>query len=262
MYPHHQRTTENLLRLFEGNRDVLAIILGGSVAKGLERPDSDVDAIVVITDERYADLAKENRLSECITEGCDYQGGYFDLKYCTKDYLRAVAERGSEPSRNAFVCAKCLFSSDEEITQLVPQIGMFQRAEKADKMLSFYSALALNHGYFWDASEDNLYLRIRAAADIVLFGYRLLLQDSQILFPCHKALSQTVMRMENKPEGIGEKEHNLLTRLDDESKKAFIDAILGAIDYAPPQDWSLILTRYINDNEQWWYKNRPVIAEW
>ncbi len=262
MYEHHEKSTENLMGYFKGDEAVLAIVLGGSVAKGCERPDSDLDAIIVVTDEKYADLEKSNRLSECIEGYCTYKGGYFDIKYCTVQYLRTLAQRGSEPSRNAFVSAKCLYSKNPEINDLIPQIGVFQKNLKEEKLFSFYSALSLNNGYFWRVSQNNIYLRHKAAADIVLFGFRLLLQDNEVLFPCHKALLQTVKSLKNKPENIVEKANAFLSQLTDETREDFASSIKKFISYTPPADFSAILSRFIDDNELWWYKERPVIAEW
>ncbi len=262
MYDHHRQSIDNLISYFDGDPDVIAIVLGGSVAKGLARPDSDIDAIIVVTDERHAALTKENRLSECITGHCTYEGGYFDLKYTTKAYLKAVAEHGSEPSRNAFVSAQCLVSRDEEIAVLLEQVPVFQQSEKPDKLLSFYSALVLNNGYFWNVSKDNPYLRLRAVGDIVLFGIRLLLQDREVLFPCHKALLQTVSRLSDKPEDIMGVTERFLSIPTNETRKAFVELITSSISFKPPEDFSHILTRYVEDNELWWYKHRPNIAEW
>lgn len=262
MFEHHRQSIENLIGYFKEDEEVIAVVLGGSVAKGLERPDSDIDAIVVVTESRYADLEKGNRLSECIRGHCTYESGYFDIKYCTEAYLKALARAGSEPSRNAFLSSRCLFTRNPEVEDLVQQIPVFQKQDKAEKMLSFYSAFNLNYGYFWKCSSDNLYLRTRVIADIVLFGFRLLLQENEVLFPCHKALSDTVSRLENRPKDILEKAADLMTRPSDETKNAFVRGILDFIEYKPPQDLSTVLTRFIDDNELWWYKHRPVIAEW
>ena len=51
MYKHHEESLENLKKYFRDKEEVIALIFGGSVAKGCERPDSDLDAMVVITDE-------------------------------------------------------------------------------------------------------------------------------------------------------------------------------------------------------------------
>jgi len=262
MHPHHQASIHNLIALFRDEPGILAIILGGSVAKGLARADSDIDAILVVTEEKHAALSAANRLSECVWGHCTYEGGYFDLKYTTLPYLYALAARGSEPSRNAFASAVRLHGGDEALDRLLAAIPVFQRNEKDEKMLSFYSALDLNAGYFWGASVNNPYLRVRAASDIVLFGLRLLLQHSEVLFPCHKALLDTVAALASKPAGIVDKAEAFLTYLTDDAKNEFVNAILDFIDYVPPADYTVPLTRFIDDNELWWYKQRPVIAEW
>ena len=84
MYPHHQESIEKLLEYFRPDPDVTAIILGGSVAKGLERSDSDIDAIVVVTPEKLQQLQAEGRRTECIFGYCTYPEGYFDIKYCDR----------------------------------------------------------------------------------------------------------------------------------------------------------------------------------
>lgn len=105
-------------------------------------------------------------------------------------------------------------------------------------------------------------MRTRAATDIVLFGFRLLLQESKVFFPCHKSLMKTVSALTNKPDNIIEKSELLLKQLDDTSKEDFVNSILNFIKYKPPEDYSVVLTRFVDDNEQWWLKHRPVISEW
>ena len=80
MYPHHERAIESLKEYFSKQPGVIAVIFGGSVAKGLERPDSDIDAMIVVTDDRYEELRNQNLLSQVIFGYCDYEGGYFDVK--------------------------------------------------------------------------------------------------------------------------------------------------------------------------------------
>jgi len=60
IYPHHEESIQKLIEYFSPNQEVLAIILGGSVAKGLARPDSDIDAEIIVTDAYYARLSAEN----------------------------------------------------------------------------------------------------------------------------------------------------------------------------------------------------------
>ena len=108
------------------------------------RPDSDLDAMVIVPDEYYEKLLEENRTAETINGLCTYEGGYFDVKYMTKDYLRAAAERGSEPTRNSFIKSRVLFSDDPEIESLVAAIPVFQEKEMEEKMLSFFRIITIS----------------------------------------------------------------------------------------------------------------------
>jgi predicted nucleotidyltransferase len=262
MYQHHKESIQNLIHYFEENEGVIAVILGGSVAKGLARYDSDIDALVVVTDAAYKDLEKENRLSECISGKCTYEGGYFDIKYCTKDYLKAVAQGGSEPSRNAYLGAKCLYTKDESLLTLLESIPVYQKSEKLEKQLSFYSTVMLNDHYFWGAAKEDIYLKTRTASDIVLFGLRLILAENEVLFPCQKSLLKTVEALEKKPEQIVKKAEIFLKTLEDEKKDDFIQSVLNFCTFERPKDYTTVLSTYVNDNELWWYKDRPVLAEW
>ena len=49
MYQHHRDSIEKLKEYFWGREGVSAIVLDGSIVKGTARPDSDVDAVVVVT---------------------------------------------------------------------------------------------------------------------------------------------------------------------------------------------------------------------
>ena len=51
MYKHHEESLERLIEYFSDKEEVIAVIFGGSVAKGCERPDSDLDAMIVVTQE-------------------------------------------------------------------------------------------------------------------------------------------------------------------------------------------------------------------
>lgn len=262
MYPHHEASIENLVRLYQDDPEVLAIFLGGSVAKGKARPDSDVDAMIIVAPAKYEQLAAANRLTECVFGHCTYEKGYFDIKYSTKAYLAAAAEKGSEPARNAFLGARCLIAKDEEIVALAQRIPVYQVDEKADKMLSFFSTFALYSHYFWGCSQNNPYLRHRAAVEMVLYGLRLVLAENEVLFPCQRGLMEAVkgLPLDTAPlQGACER---LLQALTDEAKADFVAQLMAVLRYQPPKDFSQILTRFTEDNEIWWYKDRPNIAEW
>jgi len=54
MLQHHEATLARTVEAFRQDKDVRAVIVGGSVAKGTARPDSDVDLMLVMTEAGYA----------------------------------------------------------------------------------------------------------------------------------------------------------------------------------------------------------------
>ena len=68
-YPHHREAVRELITVFQGKEGVIALVFGGSVAKHMERQDSDIDAMVIVTPGFYEEVRKVNRTAECIPMG-------------------------------------------------------------------------------------------------------------------------------------------------------------------------------------------------
>lgn len=262
MYKHHEESLKIMEQMFRERDEVIALIFGGSVAKGLERPDSDLDGMAVVEDEYYEKLAAENRTAESIAGYCTYEGGYFDIKYLTKDFLVQAAEKASEPTRNSFVKSRVLFTRDPEIEELVAAIPVFQEQEMEEKMLSFYSDLQLNYGYFWKVCKPDGYMRIRVASELVYSIYRLILQENRVLFPSNRRLEETVEKVENKPENIVKMCREFCYSLDEELLDRIIADYHAWTSWEHPKDIPIFASRYALDFEQWWMYPRPLIAEW
>jgi len=188
MYKHHEESIENMISYFK-QQGAVALILGGSVAKGTARADSDLDGFVILTEEDYAQKEKTHTTTETINGMCTYEDGYFDIKYMTKEYLKELAQKGSEPARNGFTKARILFSNDSEIEELLPQIPIFQKSEKQEKLLSFYSDFWLNYYYFLKSCPIDGYMKMRTIAEIIYSLYRIILQENEILFDINEVLT-------------------------------------------------------------------------
>ena len=262
-YPHHREAVKELISIFREKEGVIALVFGGSVAKHMEREDSDIDAMVIVTEEFYERKRKVNCIAECISMGdCAYPGGYFDVKYMTKDYIRDAAEKGSEPTRNSFIGSHVLFSADEEVTELVSRIPVFQKQEFEEKMLSFFSNLQLNYNYFWKACRPEGYMKLKVASEIVYSLYRMVLQENEILFPCNRRLEQFVKLAPDQPEHLVEYCEEFCRTLEDDPLDKALEAWKAWTHYQYPTDSAVCQSRYCDDFEQWWRIPRPLVSEW
>ncbi len=264
MYPHHIASIEKLKEYFQGKEGVIAAVLDGSIVKGNERPDSDVDAIIVVTPEKYAELAAENRLAEVITGHCTYEGGYFDIKYKTKAQLCAAAKHASEPTRNTYVKAQVLFSSDPAIAPLVAEIAAYPEHELAAKVECFNADLQLNYGYFLRCvPEDNAYMRAHLAQEIVYSVYRLILAENKELFPCNRRLEETVAKCKKRPADILKLGAAFLKEITPEKCDAFVQAFKAQTALPLCDDVSQNCSLYVKYYEDWWNEERPPFPnEW
>ena len=262
-YPHHREAVKELISIFREKEGVIALVFGGSVAKHMEREDSDIDAMVIVTEEFYDRKRKVNCIAECISMGdCAYPGGYFYVKYMTKDYIRDAAEKGSEPTRNSFIGSHVLFSADEEVTELVRRIPVFQKQEFEEKMLSFFSNLQLNYNYFWKACRPEGYMKLKVASEIVYSLYRMVLQENEILFPCNRRLEQFVKLAPDQPEHLVEYCEEFCRTLEDDPLDKALEAWKAWTHYQYPTDSAVCQSRYCDDFEQWWRVPRPLVSEW
>ena len=264
MYPHHIESAQKLREYFEEQEGVIAVVLDGSTVKGNARPDSDIDAIIVVTEEKYAELAAQNRLAEVIPGHCTYEGGYFDIKYKTKAILRRAAEHASEPTRNAYVKAQVLCTTDAEIPALVAAIERYPEHTVADKIRCFCANLQLNRGYFLNiVPEDNSYMRAHLAQEIVYSVYRLILIENRALFPCNRRLEETVRACKKRPDDILELGKAFLQEITVERCEAFVQAFWKQSDLPLNDDVSESCSQYVKYYEDWWLEqNPPFPNEW
>ena len=262
MYKHHEESLAIMRRYFEEKPEVIALIFGGSVAKGNERPDSDLDAMVVIGDAAYEERVRTRTAVETISGLCTYEGGYFDVKYMTKAYLIAAAERASEPTRNAFVGSRVIFSRDPEIESIVARIPVFQEQEREEKLLSFYADFSLNYHYFLKGCHPDGYMRLHAIGEVIYSLYRMTLEERGVLFPCNRRLEETVAKLSPETGELARLGQALAKSQSMDDCDRFVACFQSLTSWTPPEDYSVVLTAYTRDFEQWWMTPRPNVNEW
>lgn len=88
MEPHHAESLHNVVRHFETDPSIQALILGSTITHGFARPDSDLDLALAISAEEFARHRAENRMPLPNHTLRTYPGGYVDAKYMDLDGLR------------------------------------------------------------------------------------------------------------------------------------------------------------------------------
>ncbi|RPJ21341.1 MAG: nucleotidyltransferase domain-containing protein [Chloroflexi bacterium] len=200
MHPHHTQTIQNVKEYFERDPEVLALLLSGSIAHGFESPTSDVDIMIFLSEENHQKRFQTGQLTFFTTELCSYEGGYIDGKYISLDFVKQVAEKGSEPARFAFEGSQVLFNKIEGFEQEIRRVAEYPIAEKAERIKRFRAQLEAWHWYCGEAlKRENQYLLATAVNKLILFGGRLILAHNEMLYPYHKWFLQVLERAKEKP---------------------------------------------------------------
>lgn len=248
---HHDRAIARYLARESARPDTLAVVLTGSVARGTERPDSDVDLYLVVTEARWSDAYAAERLMYTEDEGIDYEGGYFDVKLATLSYLDDAADRGDDPVRDSFSASRIVFS---RVDYLDARIARIRPADDEwDARVASFIAQARLHGRYFlqqaHASGDQLLLH-HASVHLATSAARALLAANHVVFPGPKYLSKLVAGLESKPDGVDA----LLTAVLTDPAPATADALLASLESLAgdllPRDKTL--SQFVLDNELAW----------
>ena len=262
MLTHHQQAIDRLTAHFQADPAALALIIGGSVAKGLCRPDSDVDFMLVVSDDDFARRTQENAFHFFSLDFTDYSGGYVDGKIIDRTFLRDAADHGSEPARAAFVDAFITFSRDPEIADLVQRIPVYPEAEHCAKIQSFYAQVQAFQWYVGEAEKRNdPYLMMYTVSNLVLFGGRMILAYNRILYPYHKWFMTALRHTPHKPADLIERIDALFAEPTKTRADAFCDSVLNFTEWEQPgESWPV---RFMRDSEWNWRDGcRLPLADW
>ena len=261
MRAHHQRAVDRLREQYEGDPRYLALVLVGSVALGTETDASDIDHVLVVTDEEFERRKADARVHYHTAEWCDYPGGYVEGKTVNLQFLRDAAERGSEPTRFAFKGATVVFSRTPELASILARIPVYPEAERETKIRTFYAHMKVLMGYLSYALERNdAFLVARSASSVALYGARLALAHNRILYPYLKWFMREVRAAPAKPPGFD----RLLDRLVREPTMAHANAFCQAIEQFMhleryEEGW---ISRFVIDTEWNWLDARPPVEDW
>ncbi|MFC1745197.1 nucleotidyltransferase domain-containing protein [Candidatus Riflebacteria bacterium] len=230
----HKQTIQNLKRVFNENLDYLAFIVGGSVARGDARDDSDVDYLIIVSDRLFAESKKGwkyHSAYEYCAPPCTEANGLMITKKCLKRLMR----KGNEPTRWALKKISMEFCRDSEIQKILEKISTYPIGSQQEKIEGFYSQVKGNYMLLKKGlKSSNNYLIHHCIDKIVFFSARLILADNKMLYPNRKWLMSEVEKAVDKPDKFNEYALELLSNPGLERAKNFIERVFNYKNYPEP----------------------------
>jgi hypothetical protein len=228
MYPHHKESIQNVRAFFESDSEILALLLGGSIAHGFAGAASDVDIMIVVSDQDYRKRLQSGQTQFFTLDLVTYEGGYVDGKYQGISFLGKVAQCGSEPARFAFADAQILFSRIDGLEDLLRRITRYPFEGKTERIKRFSAQLEAWNWYTGEAlKRDNPYLLDLAVSKLALFGGRMILAHNELLYPYHKWFLRVLEQAPEKPEGLVAALQTMCETPQAESVRQFYELVRG-----------------------------------
>ena len=257
---HHREATARAVAKIKADPNVIAIILGGSLAHGFARPDSDVDFMIVVSDREYRRRTRTGRLTWWDQESTPYPGGYAEGKYMDLGFLKKVAARGSEPARYAFQDAKVVFTRSRAVPKLVREIARYPEAGREKRMYRFFVQFAAWQWYYYEGLRHRIpYLRHFAVSKILLFGCRLILARNRRLYPYHKWLVAEIARQKRKPRGVVPLINRLAARPNPRDVRQFFRMVMRCAKVkGTDRPWHI---QFMLDSELNWIDGEPAVDD-
>jgi hypothetical protein len=255
---HHEDALERFVARAAADTDVLAVIVSGSLSRGTERADSDIDLYVVVTEERWADAFDRHRLMYVEREGADYPGGYFDIKLATLSYLDDAAARGDDPVRDSFARARIAYSRVPDLADSLARIAVVPEEQWQKRMASHLAQARLHGGYFLvqGLTHGDDLLTAHAAVHLATAACRALLARDRVLYAGPKYLRSAVAALDNKPDGFDAAIAALVHEPTTARGRAVLELLESAADW--PLSKEQTLSTFVLENElAWRYRQSP-----
>jgi len=261
MTPHHATSIQNLVTEFERDPSVLALLLGGSLAHGFAKPDSDIDVAIVVSATEFQQRQQGGKLHYNNRSLCTYDG-YIDGKYMDVEFLRLVASKGSDPARYAFKDCRILFSRIEGLENLLAEIVRYPSTETMERTARFIAQLLAWRWYYSEAvRQQNRYLIFLALQKITLFSCRIVLTQNQMLYPYHKWLLRVAESAPQRPKGFPDNIKKLLTGHSWEKVDTYCRDIIAFAGVNFTDADAIWPTRFMKDTELKWMMEEPPIDD-
>jgi predicted nucleotidyltransferase len=255
---HHEDALERFVARSSVDPEVLAVVVSGSLARGEERADSDIDLYLVVTEERWRRAFDAGLLMYVDREDIGYAGGYYDIKLATLDYLDEAAERGDDPVRDSFAHSRIAHSTVPDLQERIESIRAVPDDQWDARMASFLAQARLYGVYFLGQgiARDDPLLTAHAAVHLATSACRALLARDRVLFAGPKYLLSTTAALPNLPDGFMDAVTDLVSTPTENAGRTLLDLLEAAHDWPLAEDNTL--STFILDNElAWRYRTPP-----
>jgi hypothetical protein len=260
VYKHHKEAIENITNKMRYNNEVLAVIVGGSIAHGFANEGSDIDLMLLVSNDSCSSRMKNGSLHYYETEACNYEGGYIDGKYICMDFVEKVGRCGSEPARFAFEGAFVTYSRIPGIERALKTAARYPVEQKEEKIRKFFAQLEAWRWYYFEGlKRQDEYLINQALANLTLFGGRLILAHNEILYPYHKWFIRVLEGAKNKPENFIERLQKVIKYRNMESVEDFYSGITEMKDWTDKvSSWP---NQFMLDSELTWMSGKTPVGD-
>jgi hypothetical protein len=238
--------------------DARGVVLVGSVARGEDRPDSDVDLYLVVSDTAFDRAATAGRISYVDRTGIADPHGYVDVKLVSPSYLRDAVGDGDDPLRASLVGFRVLWDAGERLDALIAAVLDPGPAYFVTLQGAFAAQVALHGGYFLPQalSLGKPLLAHHAAVHAAYAAGRLMLASERVFFRGAKYLDAQLTACASAPTGLVPMLEDLV-RHPSGARMSEIEAALAPL---APGGFAItdeVLSRFIADNELGWRTRTP-----
>jgi len=260
LLPQHERLIARACERFSPDPDLLALVVGGSVAHGLASPESDLDLMLVYSDAAAAARHEQGELAIFDDTLADYEGGYLDAKVISPAFIDEVARHGSEPARWAFEDAFVAFSRVEGMEERIAAAAAYPEQEREEKLRDFVAHVMLMEWFMCEAERrSDRYLASFAGSRLALYAGRTVLALNRLLYPHHKWFLWQLERAPSKPDGLLEQIDAVLATPTSETASELASNVTAFSALDLPM--SEAVSRFIRRSEWNWRDGDPPLED-
>jgi predicted nucleotidyltransferase len=256
---HHSETIERFAEKTRADDRALGLVVTGSVARGTERADSDVDVYLIVTEEAFEAARASGTLSYIDSAVASYAGGYVDVKVVSPRWLQAAREHADEPTRASLTGAMVNWSLLPELdAQLAAIADVRDDASWQRALVTHVATYRLYGGYFLGQSEQlgDPLLRYVSATQFAMAVGRAVLAKHRVLFAGPKYLQRSLHAIEGAR--IVARELEAFLEQPTSERAASIMTTVEPL-LAAPLTPEATLSRYVEDHELAWLWNAPLV---